>query len=265
MKEKRNVILNSTILYIIAFLITTIIHEFSHALAGVLNGSEPVLHHNYVEHLAISHLSALQRVSISLAGPISSLIQGLLAGWIYLTSQKQKPLHLFLLWFSALGFSNFFGYLMTGPLFRAGDIGKVYLLLKLPLPIQIIIAVIGAAVLFFIAYKLTVPFLQFSYRQEWVVDEHSRKNFAFGIIILPWIIGSSIVTILYLPIIAIISIIYPIMSGMVFIFPWQNARRIKSVELSKDTKIGEPSVLLCFLLAVVIIGFKLILASGIPL
>lgn len=263
MKEKLYVILNSTILYTITFLITTIIHECSHALLGMLYGSDPVLHHNYVEHFSISHLSVMQQVIISLAGPIASLIQGLLAGWAYLNTQKQRPLHLFLLWFSVLGFSNFFGYLMTGPLFQAGDIGKVFLLLRFPLFTQIIFAVLGATILFVIAYKLTVPFLQFSYRHKWVADQQSRMKFSFNIIILPWIMGSAIVTILYLPIIAIVSIIYPVMSGMIFIFPWQNARRIENVELSKNMRIGEPSILIYFLLVGLIIGFRLILAPGI--
>jgi len=263
MKTKRNIVLNSSIFYVIAFLVTTILHELSHAMVGALNNSDPVLHHNYVEHLSPSHLTVVQQVSIALAGPILSLIQGLMSGWVYLKSKKHNPIHLFLLWFSVLGFNNFFGYLMTGPLFKAGDIGKAYLLLELPLFPQIALAFIGAAALLFIAYKLTAPFLQFSYEQKWVTDERSRKNFSLRIIILPWIIGSGIITILYLPIIAIVSIIYPIMSGMVFIFPWQNAQRIKHVKLSNNNKIGKLSILSLCLLIVLIMVFKLILAPGI--
>jgi len=265
MKEKHIIALNSTVLYVIAFLITTIIHEFSHALAGVINGSDPILYHNFVEHLSSSHLSTLQKVSIALAGPISSLIQGLLAGGLFLKFNKKTPLQLFLLWLAILGFSNFLGYLMTGPLFQAGDIGKVYHLLAVPLSIQIILAVFGAAILLFIAYKLTVPFLQFSYRQKWINNPQSRKNFSFRIIILPWIIGSTIITILYLPIIAIISIIYPIMSGMIFIFPWQNAQRINNVVLSENKKIGQLSIFMYLSLVVLVIVYRLFLAPGIRL
>ena len=265
MKEKQIIALNSTVLYVIAFLITTIIHEFSHALAGVINASDPVLHHNFVEHLSSSHLSTLQKVSIALAGPVSSLLQGLLAGALFLKSKKKTPLQLFFLWLSVLGFSNFLGYLMTGSLFQVGDIGKVYHLLDVPLFIQITLAVFGSGILLLIAYKITVPFLQFSYRQNWINEPQSRKNFSFLIIILPWIIGSTIITILYLPIIAIISIIYPIMSGMVFIFPWQNAQRISNVELSDNKEIGKLLYSLYFSLVVLIIVFRLILAPGIRL
>jgi len=265
MNEKQIITINSIILYIIAFLATTIIHEFAHAIVGAINGSEPVLHHNYVDYLAISQLSVIKKVSISLAGPLLSLMQGLLVGWFYLKFKKQILFKLFLLWFSILGVSNFLGYLMTGPIFQAGDIGEIYQLLNIPYVIQIIIAVIGAGILFYIAYKLTIPFLQFSYKQEWVADPGSKKGFAFRIIILPWLIGSTIVTILYIPIIAIVSIIYPITSGMIFIFPWKNAKRVKNVRLSEDKEVGNYSALLYFSLLILIIVFKLILAPGIPL
>jgi len=263
MKERLNIIINSTFLYVIAFLATTIIHELSHALIGVLNGSNPILYHNYVEHTSLAHLSILQQVSISLAGPVSSLFQGLIIGGLYLKSKNQTPLRLFLLWFSVLGFTNFFGYLMTGPLFQIGDIGKVFLLLNVPFFIQLVFAILGAIMLLFMAYKLTTPFLQFSFMEKWLVDKYSRKNFSFGIIILPWVIGSIIVTFLYLPIIAIVSIIYPILSGMVFIFPWQNAQRVENILLSKNKRIGEPSIMIYLSLVVLIIVFKFILASGI--
>ncbi len=265
MKENKIIIINSTVLYIIAFLLTTIIHEFGHAVTGLLNDSKPILHNNYVDYLAINQLSTFRKISISLAGPLVSLIQGLLIGLLYLRIKKQTLCKLFLLWFSILGFSNFFGYLMTGPIFQAGDIGKVFSLMNVPIAAQIIIAVIGAAVLIYIAYKLTIPFLQFSYKKEWTADPKSKKNFSFNIIILPWIIGSVIVTILYFPVIAVVSIIYPITSGMIFIVPWKHSKRINNIKTSGNSKIGEYSVLLYVSMIILILIYKFILAPGIVL
>ncbi len=265
MKQNRIIFINSTVLYVIAFLLTTIIHEFGHAFIGLIHGSQPVLHHNFVEHLNINQLSNYQKISISLAGPIFSLVQGLIIGFFYLKTKKQSLCKLFLLWFSVLGFSNFFGYLMTGPFFKMGDIGKVFSLTNTSLTLQIIIGIIGAAILFYIAFKLTIPFLKFSYKQEWLVEPKSRKDFSFNIIILPWIIGSIIVTILYLPIIAIVSIIYPITSGMIFIFPYKNAKRINDLKPSMNIEIGKYSVLLYFFMVILIIAFRVFLAPGIAL
>jgi len=265
MNENQKIIINSTVLYVITFLLTTIIHEFGHAIVGVINCSQPILYHNYVEHLAINQLSILQKVSISLAGPIFSLIQGILAALLFLKIRKQSLFKLFLLWFSILGFSNFFGYLMTGPIFQEGDIGNVFLLLNIPVILQIIIALIGAIILFYIAYKLTTPFLLFSYKQEWLSEPKLRKEFLFKIIIIPWLIGAIIVTILYLPVIAIVSIIYPFTSGMIFIIPWKNAKRVNNLKASKIIKIGEYSYPAYFSMVILILVFKLILAYGIKL
>ncbi len=265
MKEKQRIILNSTVLYVITFLLTTIIHESGHAIIGLINGSEPILHHNYVEHLNSNNLLITQKVSISLAGPLISLMQGLFIGLIFIKTQKQSLFKLFLLWFSILGFSNFFGYLMTGPIFQKGDIGKVFLLMNFPLILQIIIAIIGGVILSYMAYKLTIPFLEFCTKKECISDAKSRENYAFRIIIIPWIIGSTIVTLLYLPIIAIVSVIYPLTSGMIFIFPWKNSKRITNLKISRVNKIGKYSFNLYILFIISLVVFKLFLAPGIIL
>ncbi len=199
----------------------------------------------------------------TLAGPILSLFQGLIAAFLFLRSKGRKLIHLLLLWFSVLGFNNFLGYLMTGPLFNNGDIGKVYLLLDFPIVYQIIVAIIGAMALLYIAFRMTKPFLEFCSNPEWIQDGKSRKNFSLIILIVPWLIGSSIITFLYLPIIAIISIIYPIMSGMVFIYPWQNAEGIKTLEKSGNTELAKLSIPTLGLLVFLRVIFKWVLAPGI--
>ena len=267
MNKKIIITINSTVLYVIAFLLTTIIHEFLHAIIGSFFESDPIMHHNYVEHLSIEHLSINQKISIALAGPIISLIQGFLSGASYymIRNKSHKLIHLLMLWISVLGFFNFLGYVMTGFLFKKGDIGKVYMLLNTPLWIQIVLAVLAALLLVLVAYKMTIPYLRFSYKKEWVENGRSRKNFSFHALFLPWVIGSLIVTILYLPIIVLISIIYPIMSGMIFIFPWQNAEGVKEVKISISQEIGKLSFLGIGALIILIFVFKFILTPGIEL
>ena len=133
-----------------------------------------------------------------------------------------------------------------------------------PAWVQIALAITGAGMLLFIAYKLTEPFLRFSFDQSWVADGKSRKNFSFHILILPWIIGSVVVTLLYLPIVAIVSIIYPFMSGMVFIFPWQNAVN-PEVEISRHTDPGKLSFMPFAFVVILAAVFRFVLAPGIPI
>lgn len=260
-----HVTINSAVLYALAFLLTTILHELGHAFTGALLGSEPVLHHNFVEHRSTGHLSSGQEIAIALAGPLTSLLQGLIVGFVFLKSKRRSLTELFLLWWAVLGFANFLGYLMTGPVFTDGDIGKVFDTAGTAVWVRIVLAVVGAGLLLFIAYKMTKPFLEFSPRAEWLDNGASRKKFSLHSLILPWLIGSALITLLYLPVIAIVSIIYPVMSGMVFIFPWQNAVNAKGITPALNARIERTSAAAVILLVVVAGVFRLILAPGIQL
>jgi hypothetical protein len=152
---------------------------------------------------------------------------------------------------------------MTGPFFSAGDIGKSYQIFGSPLWLQVVGAVLGAVLLLYIAYRMTKPFLQFSYKKDWLTNGKARKNFSLHIRIIPWIIGSLIMTFLYMPIIAIVSIIYPVMSGFVFIYPWQNAQTIENVQLSRSDRIGKLSLISLIILVILILAFRFLLAPGI--
>ena len=262
--EKWKISGNSVLIYVIAFLLTTIFHELAHAVAGSIKGSDPVLHHNYVEHFSKEGLPIYDRVFITLAGPFVSLLQGLVAGAFYLKSQQKRTFDLFLLWFAVLGLNNALGYVMTGPVFKAGDIGEAYELINISFSFQVILTMIAAASLIFIAYKLTIPFLQFCHRKDWLSSGKERKGFLLLILILPWLIGSGIITVLYIPVIEIISIIYPVMSGMIFIFPWQNAETIVCVPASENQNITRTSFQLTIIFIVLIFVFKGVLARGIP-
>lgn len=86
---------------------------------------------------------------------------------------------MFIAWGSVLGFNNFLGYVLTGPLFKVGDIGRVYYLIDTPLYLQITFALLAAVVLVKLSLMMSKPFLGFATRQEWILDGQSRKNFCF--------------------------------------------------------------------------------------
>jgi hypothetical protein len=70
---------------------------------------------------------------------------------------------------------------------------------------------------------------------------------------------------LYLPVVAIVSIIYPITSGMVFIFPWKHARRVEDAEAHGSASLLGPSWAWYGALALAVLVFRLVLAPGIEL
>lgn len=46
------------VIYTLAFIVTTVLHELAHALTSALFGGQPVLHHVYVRHRLTSGLPA---------------------------------------------------------------------------------------------------------------------------------------------------------------------------------------------------------------
>lgn len=256
-------VVNSAVCYVLAFLLTTVLHEFGHAIVGSVLGSHPVLHHNYVAHLDRGSLPVTHQAWVALAGPLVSFVQGLLLLPVVRNGRGGGLFNLFLLWCMLLGFGNFLGYLMTGPIFTAGDIGKVHDLLEVPVALRILLALLGAAALAWLAYFSTRPFLRFAPDPAQLVDVPSRMTFSFRIIILPWLIGSMVVTLLYLPVVAVVSIIYPITSGMVFIFPWKNARRVEDAEAFGSTKLLGLAWSWYGAIVAAVLVFRMVLAPGI--
>lgn len=255
--------INSAVCYVLAFLLTTVLHEGAHAVVGAWLGSEPVMHHHYVEHMGRHELLLWQQVMISLAGPGMSLLQGILLTPMVRQRAGGGLFNLFVLWCALLGFGNALGYLMTGPLFTAGDIGKVYQLLGAPWAMRIALAVFGAAGLTYVAYASTRPFLRFSSEQAALEDARARTAFNFRIIISGWVMGALAMTLLYLPVVAIVSIIYPITSGMVFIFPWKQAARINGERAMGSTALTRSAWPLYGSLLAAVMVFRLVLAPGI--
>ncbi|MBL7951236.1 MAG: hypothetical protein JNM62_05905 [Flavobacteriales bacterium] len=265
MRPSHLIAVNSAACYVLAFLITTVLHECGHAFVGSWLGSAPVLHHNYVAHFQRETLPVSHQVLIAMAGPLVSLVQGSIMAWFLHRRYGGGIGSLSGLWLMLLGFGNFLGYLLTGPFFSGGDLGKAEVLLELPMSVRVIIALVGGALLTLVAYGSTRKFLSFAAEQSTLGSPSTRLHFNRSIIILPWLLGSLVVTLLYLPIVAIISIIYPIMSGMVFIFPWKNAKRITNAIALGSSSLQRPAPWLYAALIGMAVIFRLVLAPGIVL
>jgi hypothetical protein len=207
----RYILLNSTIAFVAAFLLTTLIHESGHFFAYLIAGAHPTLYHNYVQ----AHDDEVGRsagIIAALAGPGISLLQGILAGLFVSRKQRNGWSSLVLLWMALLGFVNCFGYLMMTPLSTVGDTGKAAELLDVGHSLRITVAVIGAAALFWTILRLGRNFSNFIPAGE---SDAARVRYIYRIMYVPIIIGSVVNTLLALPAPALLSIIYPATSSWV--------------------------------------------------
>ncbi len=207
----RNILINSTLAFVSAFIMTTFVHEFGHFLSYEFLGAHPTLFHNYVQTQTQS-LSIPAKIISAMAGPVISLIQGLVFGRIAATRKGNGISRLFVLWFSLLGFVNFFGYLVTTPFSTAGDTGKVAEMLGIGFAGKLGIALVGLVLLLWILTKVAVNFGHFIHEQN---DRVLRAKYIYRIMFFPILIGSLVKVILAFPAPAVLSILYPATSSFV--------------------------------------------------
>jgi hypothetical protein len=126
--------------YTTAFLVTTLLHELAHALVSKALGGQPVLYNSAVDSRN-THLPASSEVAIALAGPLLSLVQGLVfLAWAW-RRRGARDAALWRLYLGLFGIINFLGYLLIGPFVPYGDIGQVEALWHVPMWASVALAV----------------------------------------------------------------------------------------------------------------------------
>src|SRR5688572_19054885 len=104
--QNRNLAIHSILIFVVSFILNTSIHEGGHALMGKLFGLNTVLHHNYVSTDGEETASLIVKIMVPAAGPLMSLIQGLIFLILLRASKQKSLLTLFYLWLSVMGFIN---------------------------------------------------------------------------------------------------------------------------------------------------------------
>ena len=207
--KNRNLIINSTTLFVIATILQMTLHELGHFWVAIaVHSNNIVLFHNYVLE---NSLSLTRSIIVAAAGPVFSLLIGITFNFICLKYRKRNTLFMFFLYMSVFGYINFMGYLMVAPFFVKGDTGFIFDALKFPTWFSLIIAVLGALSLFFILKKLSKFFIEMG-TAEIIENRSLRKEFTDSIVQYPLYIGIIITTLLNLPVPVFLSLIYPLCS-----------------------------------------------------
>ncbi len=142
--------------YSLAFMSTQLFHELAHALTGRFLGSQPILHTGFVEHTA--DISTASRVLIAAAGPLFSLLQGLLLLWLVRKGPAHPRLRLFGVWMSFHGMVNFVGYVFSTSFALSADLGRIAVLLQLPMPVRVALTGLGYVGLRYVVRPLAPAF-----------------------------------------------------------------------------------------------------------
>ncbi len=211
MKNFRNILINSSILFVCAATVQTTLHELGHfAAALVIHAKNVTLHHNYVSAdtagMPLSHT-----IFYSAAGPVVSLLIGLGFHLVCSCQKKRNVAFLFNLYMAVFGYIAFFGYLMVAPFFTYGDTGYIFAVLNFSVWLTASLAITGGIVLYFVMRKLIRFFVQMG-TTSIIADKHLRRKLMNSLIQYPLYIGVLITTLLNLPVPSVLSLLYPICS-----------------------------------------------------
>jgi hypothetical protein len=253
--NKKNIILNTTMLFVIATLWQQTLHEMGHFIAAILLHSKDIsIHHNYVRH-DTSAIPLSAQLIIASAGPLFSLLLGILFQFICTRFTKRNLLFLFFLFMSLFGYINFGGYLLISPFFTGGDTGFVFQSLGFPVWFIFSIAAGGAVFLFLIVKMLSRYFVEMAI-EEIINDKEQRKIFISFLVKYPLYFGIILTTFLNLPVVTVLSLLYPVFSpftlfwGYGFLLNTQYATTHANKDMNLLTRIS-PILIISFILTII--------------
>lgn len=208
---KKTILINAAIAFSIAAITQMTLHEVGHFLAALyFHATNLVLHHNYVSYDE-NNLQLTQRIIIAAAGPITSILLGILFHFLTIKYKKANVTRLVLLYMSINGYIGFFGYLMIAPIFSYGDTGFICKALNFPIFITIAIAIIGLIALVIVIRKIGKEFVAFISKEAYE-DDNLRKKFFNNLVHIPLYIGIAITTLLNIPVPTVASLTAPLFS-----------------------------------------------------
>ncbi len=239
-------------------------HEFGHFFASILVHAQHIsIHHNYTSN-AGDNLDLISNLFIKGAGPLVSMIIGILFHLICAKKKKRNNLSLFYAYISINGYIGFFGYLIIAPWFPNGDTGYICYALGFPIWVTIILAIAASIVIYLLINSLMKYFVEMG-SKEIIDNTQSREVFVRSLILFPLLIGIVVTTLLNLPIPVLISLIAPTCGSLLFLCGYESAVRKNystehaNKEFDQFNKLNIPSIIF-FIITII---FNRLLVCGI--
>jgi hypothetical protein len=179
-----------TLLFMAAFTLNITPHEAAHAATGYMLGFSSTLYQMWVNPDAAT-ATPRQLIAIAVAGPIFSLTLGLISWLLYRQRYSRKPIGLLLLMLAIVGF-----YLFLGPVAAATFGGDFNVALRFAGASKLLMNVVS------VSGVLSLPALMYFMGKElssWAPPWYSRSKALLCTTIGPWLIGTALVTLVYLP------------------------------------------------------------------
>lgn len=173
-----------------AYTIVIIVHESAHAITACGLGLDATLF-NFWANIDPSHQATIgQRAAYGVAGPMSSLVIGVIC-WLAYRRFQRSAAAMPLLYLATHGACNFFGNLMSTAFI--GDFSNVAVWLRIPMGARYALSAAGALV------TVSVLFAAGRELVRWVPPQASRAAAALTGVLLPAAIGTMLIILVNQP------------------------------------------------------------------
>jgi hypothetical protein len=189
--KQRARLAQSATAYAAAALITVSLHEFAHGFTALLFGLKPTVYGLHEEDIANG---TVQAAVIAGAGPVASLVLGLIFFALHTRLRGQGFARYLTLWLGLLGMAVFAGYLLTPPFFKNGDVYKVLAGLGLASP-----ALLGISFLFGGVGFVQVAWMGFPRLLNLTNCDEALRPQMMASGMLAWAFGSALVLLAMMP------------------------------------------------------------------
>lgn len=182
----KQLLINSSLAFVLAGLLATTFHELAHFVTALLLDKQGLFHPAYVGQA--DGVSKNHQILVAAAGPLFSLISGVTV--IGLCRARLSGFwSLVRMWFGFLSAEIGFGYFIIAPFAKSGDTGQVLDLLHSNFVFTALVCAFGALGTYYLLPKI--------FGQLNSVYVTSKKEF-FQLGMYPWLIGSVILVVVYL-------------------------------------------------------------------
>ncbi len=190
---------DSTAIYIITFILVYFLYQLIILAGASLWGTGTI--QQYHRMVFTGHASLYSRLGIlfiASVGPNLTLVLGLiLFTWVFRLKFFSGLQRLFVLWLALHSINHFFGALMYGAITNEG-FKDVTRLLNIQQVLMFFLAFIALILLFWIGLRATRPFLETTTSLT-MINSDNRRRFIINQVILPWIVGSLLLAMLFDP------------------------------------------------------------------
>ena len=197
--KNNSLLINSILIIVSTTIIGTILHELAHYFTALHFNMQPHLHHNYVHNDVVG--TPQQEVLMVAAGPMFSLLFGIVVSLFSIKYIKPSLLKMFLLWLGMGCLLVFFGYIFIAPVAKNGDTGKIFEYFAVPMYLTVILSIASFIFMNWLISMFAYQFVFYKNEETFSLKKNIRQLFLY-----PILLSIVIMTLLNLPTKSFISL-----------------------------------------------------------